>query len=202
MSPYTVWPVASVFPVATNFCPAPSATAMTMKSFRAKVESTCFKTSAISTSTSGIMTRSTMVDANAACMATNPASRPMSFTMPTPLEQLVASTQPFRITSDAAATAESKPNVLSKKTMSLSIDFGTPTMDKGMPLFLAAWKSLLAAACVPSPPTVKSILIPCFCNWSRILSGSSIPPRPAFKILPPFMWMSRTFSTVNCIGGN
>ncbi len=36
---------------------------------------------------SGIITKSTMVDAKAACMATKPASRPMSFTMPTPLEQ-------------------------------------------------------------------------------------------------------------------
>ena len=33
-----------------------------------------------------------MVDAKAACMATKPASRPMSFTMPTPLEQ-----PPFQI---------------------------------------------------------------------------------------------------------
>lgn len=41
----------------------------------------------LSKSASGIITKSTMVDAKAACMATKPASRPMSFTMPTPLEQ-------------------------------------------------------------------------------------------------------------------
>jgi len=31
-----------------------------------------------------------------------------------------------------STTQRSQPNVLSKKTMSLSIDFGTPTMDKGL----------------------------------------------------------------------
>ena len=39
----------------------------------------------------------------------------------------VASTQPLRMTCEAASTAESKPKVRSTKSTSLSIDLGTPT---------------------------------------------------------------------------
>ena len=178
---------------------------------------------------SGIITKSTMVEASAACMATKPASRPLTLRccdsalrgaesphhgitlqcysspinlmMPTPFAQpqgpssaqprrgrrlgllcktlsceLVASTQPFPArkarrqgasVTTARANVESQaeatdhlggrsdcrvetlakngedgcvrfvtlcpwPKVLSKKTMSLSMDLGTPTMDKGL----------------------------------------------------------------------
>mmetsp|Transcript_72637 Transcript_72637/g.201409 ORF Transcript_72637/g.201409 Transcript_72637/m.201409 type:complete len:206 (-) Transcript_72637:618-1235(-) len=194
-----VWPVASRFPVATKLWPAPSATAITQKPLRSTVFPTCSKMSSNFTSTSGIRHRSTMSDANAANIATKPASRPISFTMPTPFAALLASTQPLRMTSAASATAESKPKVLSKCRMSLSIDFGTPTMLIVKPRFLASSKSRYAAPCVPSPPTVNNMLIPIFSKVSQILTGSK-PPLPAFRMLPPFMWISRTFSVVSATG--
>lgn len=53
---------------------------------------------------------------------------------------------------------------------------------------------------MPSPPTVKTMLIPISSKLSQIFFGSK-PPRPAFMTLPPFMWISRTLLGSKMIGG-
>lgn len=60
--------------------------------------------------------------------AMNPASRPISFTMPTPYSQLIASTSALRMARVHSCTAVSKPKLRSTIAMSLSIVLGMPPM--------------------------------------------------------------------------
>ena len=60
-----------------------------------------------------------------------PASRPISFTMPTPYSQLIASTSALLIACVHSCTAVSKPKERSTIAMSLSIVFGMPPIEIG-----------------------------------------------------------------------
>src|SRR5271165_1833546 len=90
----------------------------------------------------------------------NPDSRPISLINPIPLFTQIASTWPHERAFTASANAVSKPKLLSRYMISLSIVFGIP-----MTLFLRPlrWISATIAATpfrVPSPPMANRMSTP------------------------------------------
>mmetsp|Transcript_45898 Transcript_45898/g.82054 ORF Transcript_45898/g.82054 Transcript_45898/m.82054 type:complete len:233 (+) Transcript_45898:923-1621(+) len=154
-SPYTLCPVASLPWMGMWSWPADSAMRMTAfwLAFRWSV-SHCSSPSGPSSwnGISGIRQAFTTLLDKAALRHTNPASRPMSFTSPTPFTTLLASVKAQSMYLAASMTAVSNPKVLSKKGISLSMVLGMPMTAQRVPLASHRLLIFNAARWDPSPP--------------------------------------------------
>mmetsp|Transcript_21845 Transcript_21845/g.37314 ORF Transcript_21845/g.37314 Transcript_21845/m.37314 type:complete len:251 (+) Transcript_21845:871-1623(+) len=191
-----------LLPSSSRSCPAPSATHTTQCPFALTTPSRYLSRPFSPCSlkgTSGMRQASTTPDAIEACMAMKPDCLPMSFTRPTPLRALLASTLAANSARCASSTAVSNPKHLSINRMSLSIDFGMPTTEQ---LTSCCWHMAwiaLAPALPPFPPTTNNISTPHMSKRFTI-SRMFAPPRLVPRMVPPCSWMPSTLRRVSTMG--
>mmetsp|Transcript_9623 Transcript_9623/g.22470 ORF Transcript_9623/g.22470 Transcript_9623/m.22470 type:complete len:240 (-) Transcript_9623:558-1277(-) len=185
--------------------PAPSATTITACPFRSNTRSRCGRMPrgpSVTTGTSGTRQRSTSPEHIVACTAMKPECLPISLTIPIPFGRLHrASVCAERIAACASSTAVLKPKERSRRSMSLSIVLGTPHTAMLSLSLRASSAILLAARCVPSPPTTYSWLMRCCLRKPMVLARSK-EPRPEPIMVPPLFCRPTTRSSVSSIGAS
>mmetsp|Transcript_94249 Transcript_94249/g.211296 ORF Transcript_94249/g.211296 Transcript_94249/m.211296 type:complete len:341 (+) Transcript_94249:103-1125(+) len=195
----TLFPPASTLPLLwISVSPQPSATTMTAWPWVCMRASACARTFSRSISISGIKQMSTCRAARAAFMAMKPQCLPISFTRPMQLALQTASTYAESTAFTASVHAVSKPKVWSNMGTSLSIVFGTPTTAHSWPIAVMASKLCMAPLWVPSPPSTKYCRMFIFAMTLAISEWGGLP-RSLTRTLPPFTWMSCTYSSVSSI---